>query len=216
MYVDPFSEIQTLSLYYHYTITDFSQYMDKNGNSSSDDIDVTWSTTSDENGATTEYYSIVDSIDSFCNGAEASEETYENVKDSIIKKENINYLKDALEKLNISLTYEFISSNDFIISGDFVKLTGIQYKTKPDVNISFMDKNIYSLDVISDFAPTTAQLTCVIGDYYIEFSIDNVPNNMKSAILYYTDFTNNNQNKVVLIINNIDKYKDGSNLKFYF
>ncbi len=72
--------------------------MDPSGDASSDSIDIVWRKFSYETGATNQYYRAVDSLTSFCNGAEASEQTFENVKDSIIKKENICYLKDGLEK----------------------------------------------------------------------------------------------------------------------
>ena len=214
IYTDPFVEIQKLSLYYCFVSVDFSLYMNPNGDASSGDNEVVWAEDSSQSGATDEYYHVVDNLEMICNGAEASEALYNNVKESVIRIENICYLKDALEKINISTIYDFHSDWDFVICENFIKLAGINSSINPKYQIHFEDQNVFSENDIKDFTPTlSATLTDTVCDKYIEFNLSGIPDGKKAAVIYYAERTKNN---VIMIINNIDVNQQNNNLKFYF
>lgn len=195
LYTDPLGEIGLLNIFLcNLPNIDVTQYL-TNGNASNGDA-------IDTDNVTEEIYQTL--VDSFIFAAgipQINDSFIDSLKlSNIYALNNINYYKDMLERLNITLSFQ-LDNEDIIFCQQFLQ-DSILNGNNSNVNyiVKCFSKNKTEYDSFKDASNQTFNVTVEETNNSLVIKIDGDFSNQASVVFL------DNLNNPLLIINNIDKH----------
>lgn len=194
IFTDPLGEISNIDVYLTNVISQLNWYEGKG------DIKL----------SSQEYERISNEIDTVAAYPQIDDDiANEIIKNSIYEIHNLNLFKDMLEIVNITISFEVVSDDDILIFDNIFKLSALYNSNEQGIlKLYAFEENKDCHDSYENFLNNVLNITYVIQDNFLKFSIIGDFNGVKSILI------KNNDNNL-LLLNNVDRYLKDDIIEFF-